>query len=274
MAIFQSNDKLALFYTDTPANTTKATVVFVHGVGEHIIRYRDTFQHFATAGYHCFGYDQRGFGQSQGIPGHIDKFQDYVDDLAKFITTIVTADNTNPVFLFAHSMGTIVALNYALQRPAMLKGLIISSCPWQLAKWYAKYSGIVGRSISISAPYLSLPTFIRPEALTDDPKVINRFKCDSLIRSKVTVSWLREFEQARQALKQRIDEIQLPTLICHGTDDSIAAVSGAHELYYSLTTADKKLILFEGFKHELLNHRLTRRQRVWQSSLNWLDRHC
>lgn len=36
----------------------------IHGFGEHISRYDRMFTLFAENGIQCYGYDQRGFGQS------------------------------------------------------------------------------------------------------------------------------------------------------------------------------------------------------------------
>lgn len=36
----------------------------IHGFGEHIGRYDEMFTFFAENGILCYGYDQRGFGQT------------------------------------------------------------------------------------------------------------------------------------------------------------------------------------------------------------------
>ncbi|KAI8594579.1 putative lysophospholipase-domain-containing protein, partial [Dissophora ornata] len=41
-----------------------AAVVFVHGLGEHVVRYDHVFEEFSKAGFQVSGYDQRGFGQT------------------------------------------------------------------------------------------------------------------------------------------------------------------------------------------------------------------
>lgn len=56
-----------------PSGQVKATVVFLHGFGEHVNRYNHVFDAFATAGIKVRAFDQRGFGQTGrkgGILGH------------------------------------------------------------------------------------------------------------------------------------------------------------------------------------------------------------
>ena len=41
-----------------------ATVLFIHGFGEHCSRYQHIFQMFSKDGISVFSYDQRGFGKT------------------------------------------------------------------------------------------------------------------------------------------------------------------------------------------------------------------
>lgn len=60
--------------TWTPvAVSVRATVLFVHGFGEHCSRYNHVFNVFAAHGIKTTSFDQRGFGQTGrrgGILGH------------------------------------------------------------------------------------------------------------------------------------------------------------------------------------------------------------
>ncbi|MGR8980990.1 MAG: alpha/beta hydrolase [Gammaproteobacteria bacterium] len=273
MGFFQIGDNLALYFTTLPADSAKASVVFVHGVGEHIGRYEAAFHSFAGQGYSCYGFDLRGFGRSGGERGHIHAFADYVEDLAGFIAKIVVKDTAKPVFLFGHSMGTIVALTYALQSPSAVRGLIVSSCPLDLAGWFANFGGFVGKTFSGIAPRLKIPTLIDPEDLTDDSRIIADFNQDPLIVDKVSVNWLHQFTQAREQIRHTANRILLPSLICHGSCDQIAAVSGAKRLYEQLGSPDKTLSVFDGFKHELLNHKPDETKKVLKEIFDWLEKH-
>ncbi|KAF9175019.1 hypothetical protein BGX20_008771, partial [Mortierella sp. AD010] len=53
-------------YTKTwfPEGKPVASVVFVHGFGEHIVRYDHVFEEFNKAGIQVSSFDQRGFGKT------------------------------------------------------------------------------------------------------------------------------------------------------------------------------------------------------------------
>lgn len=274
MSFFQTRDNLALYFNKLPVSTPKASIVFLHGVGEHIGRYEAVFRSFANQGFSCFGFDQRGFGRSEGKRGHIDAFSDYVDDLAGFISEIVCQNTAEPVFLFGHSMGTIVVLAYALQPSSKIRGLIIASCPLKIAHWFENYGGFFAEALSGITPRLRIPTLIDPAELTNDPRVIKAFNNDPDIVKNVSVSWLHEFKLARQNILLNANRILLPTLICHGGADHIAALSSAKLLYEELRSDDKSLSVFEGLKHELLNHSPDKSADVLNRIFEWLDKHC
>jgi alpha-beta hydrolase superfamily lysophospholipase len=271
---FQTRDDFSLFFNTLPSAAPKASIVFLHGVGEHIGRYEAIFQSFAAQGYSCFGFDQRGFGQSEGERGHINSFTEYVDDLARFIDEIVNKDAKMPVFLFGHSMGTLVTLVYALQYSTRIQGLIISSCPLKLASWFTNLGSFFADALSGIAPRLKISNMIHPNELTDDPQVIEAFMHDPLIVRDVSLNWLHEFKQAQETILLNANRILLPTLICHGDIDPIAAVAGAELLYEKLGSDDKSLIIFNGLKHELLNHLADKRTQVLKKMFEWLDKHC
>jgi alpha-beta hydrolase superfamily lysophospholipase len=274
MDFFQTTDRLSLHIKTLPAAEPKASVVFVHGVGEHIGRYDAAFAAFASHGYSCFGFDQRGFGRSEGERGHVEAFSDYAEDLAKFIAAIVSKAKGRPVFLFGHSMGSLVVLSYALQYAPPVQGLIIFSCPLKLAYWHANRSGFIADALIGIAPRLKVPNLIDIRELSNDPSVIKAFKHDPLRVNKVSVSWLREFKRARENILLNAHRILIPTLISHGSADRITDAAGSTMLYERLGGVDKSLTVYAGLKHELLNHRPADRIEVLKHTLQWLDERC
>ena len=126
---------ISLYVTGEPDVASKAAIVFLHGLGEHIGRYEAVFEEFAGQGYGCFGFDQRGFGRSGGERGHVDSFSRYIEDLTRVIDWVCAEMPGKPILLFGHSMGSIVVLSYALQRSPVIRGLLVFSCPLLLAQW-------------------------------------------------------------------------------------------------------------------------------------------
>lgn len=270
-AYFRTYDQLALYYTTTLVESGKASIVFVHGVGEHIGRYAEAFQAFSEQGYNCFGFDQRGFGRSEGKRGHVNAFSDYVEDLAKFIDEIVRQKAGKPVFLLGHSMGSIVVLAYALKYSKNLQGLLLLSCPLQLVSNAANFGGLLAEIFAFAMPELKLPNLINPRCLSNNVENIQAFIADPYAYKKVSVNWLREFRLARTHALKHAGQIKLPLLINHGDADTIAALGGAQALLAELGSQDKTLYVYPGLKHELLNHYPAEREKVLTQTFAWLN---
>lgn len=271
---FRTSDQLGLYFTARKVASSKASIVFVHGTGEHIDRYAETFQTFAGQGYSCFGFDQRGFGRSEGERGHVNAFSDYVEDLAKFIDEIVVPTSTKPIFVLGHSMGSIVVLNFALKYAAKIQGLLIFSCPLHLVAFSANFGCFLGQLWpSCVLPKLKVPNLIDPQTLSDNSANIQAFINDPYAFNKVSFSWLREFKLARANALTHAQAIKLPILINHGDADEIAALSGATSLLAALGSEDKTLHVYPGLKHELLNHSAERREPVLEQTFAWLRQH-
>lgn len=269
---FHTYDQLALYFTAVLVEPDQASIVFVHGVGEHIGRYAEAFQIFSQQGYSCFGFDQRGFGRSEGERGHINAFSDYVDDLAKFIDEIVRPESSNNIFILGHSMGSIVELAYAEKYPTKIQGLLIFSCPLIFVSNAANFGNFIAQGLAIVMPELKLPNLIDPQALSDNTANIQAFSVDPCAFKQVSVNWVHEFKLARVTVLEDAGQIVMPVLINHGEADTIAAVSGAQALFEALGSRDKILKCYPGLKHELLNHCPAARAKVLEQTFEWLKR--
>jgi acylglycerol lipase len=67
----------------------------------------------------------------------------------------------------------------------------------------------------------------------------------------------------------------LPIMVAHGTKDKIVMISGSQMLYdKTVKCTDKKIMIYEGFYHELLQEPLTDRTRVYQDMSSWFAAHA
>lgn len=113
----------------------KGLVVIFHGMAEHRHRYHGFVDALNNQGYACLTMDHRGHGDSfyQGnLKGYFaDKDGWFVNltDLHHIINQIKEKYQHNSIVLFAHSMGSLVALSYVKQYGNHLSGLILSGIP-------------------------------------------------------------------------------------------------------------------------------------------------
>ncbi len=116
-----------------PDGASRGTVMIVHGFTENIDKYAEIIYSLLKNGFSVLGYDQRGHGRS-GRPGgsadlsltHVDRFDDYVDDMAALIEQLL-APMPRPRSLFCHSMGGGVSALYLEKDPDAFQRAVFSS---------------------------------------------------------------------------------------------------------------------------------------------------
>src|SRR5689334_17538390 len=101
-----------------------ATIVVVHGFGEHSGRYNHVAAWFCDAGMDAITFDLRGHGKSEGPRGHYSHYSDLIRDLE-----LVLGRAESPKFLYAHSFGGQIVLRAGTEVKLPVLGAFISS-PW------------------------------------------------------------------------------------------------------------------------------------------------
>ena len=229
-------------------STARATVLLVHGYGEHSGRYDVLARPLAERGLAVFAYDQRGYGRSGGSPALPRAFDEYVADLHAVVQHVRSEPPDGPLFLMGHSMGGAVALLYVLDHGAAPAGLVLSSPMIRLPtpRLLQRAAEPLGRL----APALPAAP-LDPYAISRDPAVVEAAKndplCyDGLIKARTGAAMGR----ATRRLGAQMHRLARPFFVFHGTADRLTDPDGSRALYARARSTDKTLRLYDGFYHE------------------------
>ena len=112
----------------------KAVVVFVHGMAEHKERYYPFMTYLSEQGFACVIYDQRGHGATAVSPDDLGYFgQNGVQKLVEDTHTVIQWARKQyaglKVFLFGHSMGSMVVRCFTKKYDAQIDGLVVCGSP-------------------------------------------------------------------------------------------------------------------------------------------------
>lgn len=109
----------SLFSPDDPCGT----VLVLHGFTENTYKYSELIWSLVMNRYQVVAYDQRGHGRSgrpEGLPDpsvtHVDRFENYVEDLSIVCETVLPRC-CKPWSVFCHSMGGAVTALYLEKYP-------------------------------------------------------------------------------------------------------------------------------------------------------------
>jgi alpha-beta hydrolase superfamily lysophospholipase len=225
-----------------------ASVLLVHGLGEHSGRYERVGDQLAAAGLDVAAYDQRGFGASAGRPGHIDRWSDCHDDLEERLRVVRAAAQGRPVVLYGHSLGGLIALGYVLSdRPA--PDLLVLSAP-AIDSTIPGWKKAVARAFARIAPTLTVANGIAGAALSRDPALGERYLADGLNRHRSTIRFGAEALAEQRRVVGALPALDVPTLVIHGGDDRLVPTASS-ERFAALPGVTR--VVHPGLRHEVHN---------------------
>ena len=265
-----AHDGLRLFVRRRDVSGARAEIAIVHGFGEHSGRYDQLCKHLNAHRYSVTAYDHRGHGLSDGLPGHVEAFKEYEDDLDRILGAIRDRAEGRPIFLVAHSMGGLVALRYLAARSSDCNGAVISAPLIGLGSPVPLHTVIVGRVAARLAPHYRLDNKIDPAILSRDPEVGKAYASDPLVNRKVSARWFAEATRAMEEVNEWAPRIKTPLIVMHGTKDRLASVDSTTRLFERIASSDKELVIYPGFYHELFNE--PEKQQIYDRVTEWLDK--
>jgi alpha-beta hydrolase superfamily lysophospholipase len=233
---------------DVSADVPWASVLLVHGLGEHSGRYEHVGDRMAAAGLDVHGYDHRGNGASGGRRGHVDSWAQYHDDLAERLASVRLSAGGRPVVLYGHSMGALIVLGYLLSDRAK-PDLVVLSSP-ALDSTLATWKKTLAQTLSRIAPTMMIPNGIDGATLSRDPSVAAKVEDDPLAAKASTMRFAAEGLAEQERVRREYAGLTLPTLVLHGLDDGLVPAQ-ASEILASLPNVERRT--YPGLRHELHN---------------------
>jgi lysophospholipase len=269
---FKAPDHLRLYWRSFIPYRPRAAIGLIHGYADHSGRYLPTLRRFAGLGFAMHAFDYRGHGQSDGRRGHCDHFSDYLGDLQAFVDRVRGEARGQKLFLFGHSHGSLISLRWALDHPELpdFGGAILSGPYLKLALTPPKLKVLGAQVMGKVIPWLPVPTGLSMDMLTRDVEVQKATERDPLYNRNATPRWFNECNRVQEEVLARAAEFKWPALFLHGGADPIASVDATRDFYARAGSADKQLIVYEGFKHEVLNE--TEHERVWTDAAAWIEK--
>ena len=109
-------------------STTKAIIIVAHGLDEHSLSHAGFGIHFAKKNFGVYAMDHYAHGKSGGKKGLIDDFRILPADFIEFVKKISSENKDKKIFIFAHSMGTLVTIISLKEIESMITAVIFSAC--------------------------------------------------------------------------------------------------------------------------------------------------
>ena len=272
-AFIEASDGTRLFLrAGSPTGPVKATVVITHGRGEHSGRYVHVASALIAHGFAAVRFDLRGHGRSSGRRGDVPGYASLLDDLGCVLQR-ACADSAEPMFLFGHSLGGQVVLNYLIEKEEKnCRGAVVASPYLRLAfqpeRWRLALAAIFRKTL----PAITLRTFLAPARLSRDEAHLLTLPDRDLIHHRISSRMFDAVEHGAATALAGAPRMKVPLLLIHGASDSVTSVEATREFFAAAGAEDKTLEIFPGMLHE--THNDLGRERVIETIIRWLDARC
>jgi alpha-beta hydrolase superfamily lysophospholipase len=256
-------------YELVPAGA-RAGLIIVHGIAEHGARYRHVARALAPSNIATFVYDQRGHGEYPGPRAHVSDFAEFARDLNLIGANVQARFPALPIFVWGHSMGSIVVTLAALQGLGFARGVITTGCALDAMP---KLDGVAGAALKLAAalaPRARINLRIDATVLMQDVEEQRKHMSDPLVPRSASLRLLYGFALACRTSHANAKSITLPWLAVHGEADKVCPVSGSRKLIEALGSRDKQLVVYPSLLHEVHNEDAAARAALFEVMSRWI----
>lgn len=272
--LFVRAKSLSIFYRKYEADSEMAQVVITHGVGEHSGRYDNVVRRLLPKGITIWALDHRGHGKSEGPRGHILRFGEYIDELNTLVQMLrKDLPEGMKCFILGHSMGGLIALNFALRYPDMIDGVILSSPSLGLTAKPPVIKATLGMIMSSIWPGLTLSNELDKSKISHDREVVRAYLNDPLVHDRISARWFTEFISAIRTVNSLASKMEVPILMQLAGEDYLVNANASKSFFEKLVLKDKTLYVYDGLYHEIYNEQEEQRAKVLTDLENWLEDH-
>lgn len=238
---FKGTDNVNLFYRKFEIDQSKASIVIVHGFTENTYRYNELIYYFLKQNYSVYIYDQRCHGLSERLSDtynmiYVKKFDDYVQDLKKFLDEIVHHSN---IFLYGHSMGGTVIIRFLQTCQSSIKFCLLSApmleimtkpYPPKVADLYSKAENLIGAEKKYCPGHsdFNFDDRLNDPIYKNFPRYIYSVNYESknpkLITNGASFGWFKESTKAIKNIfkPENTEKIKIPiALFQYGNDKTV-----------------------------------------------------
>ena len=257
-----------VLYKHWPVSDPDAVIGMVHGLGEHSGRYLHLAEYFNASRIAVLAYDRTGHGLSEGKRGHAGKLEMMLDEITYMMELATDNYPGKATFLYGHSMGGNLVLNYVLLGDKLPIGLIASG-PWiTLTNEPSAILKSIARIAVRIAPSFTQSNGLDPNHVSSDPEEVIKYMQDPLVHDQISFTTAVEMIAAAEKLQQFRGKMPVPLLLMHGAEDKIIDKEGS-QAFVSNLTGEVLYKEWPGMYHEI--HNEPARLKVMNYILDWIN---
>jgi len=250
-------DGIRIFYRawlpDTP--TDKAVILFHRG-HEHSGRWDGLIDALASDDAAVFAWDARGNGRSEGPRDDAENFGVYAKDADIFVRHLSSTYHIpiENMIVVGHSVGAAVVATWVHDYAPRIRSMVLATPAFKI-RLYIPFAipllrlGLKWRIIK------TVPSYVKAQVLTHDPKEQEIHNRDSLITHSISTRILLDLFDTSTRIIDDAGAIQVPTLILVATNDWVVDTGAQKKFFQRLGSVNKKVEYLHGFFHDVFHEK-------------------
>ena len=248
----------------------RATVLIVHGLGEHSGRYAALARQLNDWGFAVRAYDQFGHGLSGGARGALTSDMRLLDDLAAVLdATRATMPRDQSLVLLGHSLGGLVASDFVASGLRNVDALVLSSPA--LALHLSGVQKALMASLPKLLPNLRVTNGVQSRHLSHDPAVVKAYDDDALQHNRISARLARYMAEGGLRVQAKARNWCVPTLLLWAGQDKLVDPVGSRAFAEHVPLKVLQAQCFEEAYHEIFNESAELAAPVLARLRAWLD---
>ncbi|MDE0884515.1 MAG: lysophospholipase [Myxococcota bacterium] len=270
---FEGSRSRELFLRSWLPAHPQRVLVLVHGFGEHGGRYEEMASWFARRGFAVYAHDQQGHGRSPGKRGHVDRFEEFFDDVERLISVVAEKHPGLSRALVGHSMGGLIVTAMACERPVDVDVVAASGPALSLSPDLSPLKLALARLLRRIAPRMAMNAGLNAQGLSTRPEIIEEYLQDPLVHGQVTAAMGAGMSDTIERMERAAGSLSVPLLLLHGESDPLCLVEGSQRFYANSERSEglrAELLTYPGLMHEIFNE--PDREKIYADLYDWVLR--
>jgi len=242
--------------------------LLIHGLGEHSGRYLNLIQDFNNKNISVFTIDIRGHGKSEGKRGHSPFYEQLMSDIRYFIEHVTNKTSNQKYFLYGHSMGGNLVINYSLQKDEKINGIIATSPCIKPAINPPRIKLFMAKLFQKLMPSLTLNNGLDINGISRNLQVVEDYVNDPLNHDKMSVQLGLDIISSGIHALENSQDITVPMLVFHGEKDRLTSYNSSEELVEN-SGSNVKFIGFKDAYHEI--HNEPEKEELLRNIFDWIN---
>ena len=254
------------------AERPRALVAITHRLGEHSGRYAALAGVLAQNRFTVAALDLPGNGEAPGPRGDTSSWSRLRDVVVPSMFTLPRGMPGQPpelpVVLFGHSMGGLLALDFALSHPRSLLGVVACAPAVRTAQPPAVKLAMAWVASKI-APAAGFPNGLDEDAISRDREVVALRESDPLVHDRISPRMYFAMLEAQKRVMNGARGLAVPALLLQATADRWVDPRGTLEFNAAAPDNMVRLFTYRDAYHEVFND--LARDLAIRDLLDWLD---